>query len=99
MIILHVCARVKPGCSEAFRIASIANATESRKEPGVLRFDVLQQADDPNAFLLVEAYRTPEDHQRHKETAHYKTWRDAVADLMAEPRSGRTYNPVFCADA
>lgn len=98
MIILHVCARVKPGYSETFRIASVANATESRKEPGVLRFDVLQQADDPNAFLLVEAYRTPEDHLRHKETAHYKTWRDAVADLMAEPRSSRTYNPVFCAD-
>ena len=86
MLIVHVHVRVKPDFIEAFRAASLANAEASRQEPGIARFDVLQQADDPTRFVLSEAYRTPEAPAAHKETAHYATWRDTVAELMAEPR-------------
>ena len=86
MLIVLVHVHVKPQQIEAFRIATMANASASRKEPGIARFDLLQQADDPARFILVEAYRTPEAPALHKETAHYKLWRDTVADLMAEPR-------------
>jgi quinol monooxygenase YgiN len=65
------------------------------QEPGIARFDVIQQLDDPTRFVLVEVYRTPEDAASHKETAHYETWRNTVADMMAEPRSGVKYANVF----
>ena len=86
MIVTHVHVHVKEGMSEEFKKASIENARHSRQEPGVGGFDVLQQNDDSRRFLLVEVYKTPEDPGRHKETAHYKKWRDTVADMMAEPR-------------
>jgi autoinducer 2-degrading protein len=86
MLIVHVHVRVKPDCIEAFRAASLANAEASRQEPGIARFDVLQQADDPTRFVLSEAYRTAEAPAAHKETAHYAAWRDTVAEMMAEPR-------------
>jgi autoinducer 2-degrading protein len=65
------------------------------QEPGIARFDVIQQLEDPTRFVLVEVYRTPEDPARHKETAHYQRWRDAVAEMMAEPRSSVKYANVF----
>ncbi len=94
MLVVHVHVHVKPECVEAFRLASIENASNSIREPGIARFDVVQQADDPTRFVLVEAYRTPDAPAKHKETAHYAAWRDAVADMMAEPRSSIKYTNV-----
>ena len=99
MLVVHVHVRVKPECIEAFRQASLANARQSVQEPGIARFDVVQQADDPTRFVLVEAYRTAEAPAAHKATAHYATWRDAVADLMAEPRTSVKYANAFPPDA
>lgn len=86
MLIVHVHVHVKRESIEAFRSVSLTNARASRQEPGIAQFDVLQQADDPARFLLVEVYRTPEAAAAHKETPHYAAWRDAVAGMMAEPR-------------
>jgi autoinducer 2-degrading protein len=95
MLIVHVFVHVKPQNIDDFKAASIQNARESVKEPGVARFDVIQRQDDPTRFVLVEAYRTSEDPSRHKETAHYQKWRDTVADMMAEPRSAVKYSNIF----
>jgi len=95
MFIVHVFAHIKPDRVEAFRAAAIENARNSVCEPGVARFDVIQQQDDPTRFVLVEVYRTPQDANKHKETAHYQKWRDAVADMMAEPRTSIKYTNVF----
>jgi (4S)-4-hydroxy-5-phosphonooxypentane-2,3-dione isomerase len=91
MRVVHVQVQVKPECIEAFRAATVANARASRREPGVARFDVVQQTDDPTRFVLVECYRTPEAPAAHKATAHYAKWRDAVAEMMAAPRSSVVY--------
>jgi quinol monooxygenase YgiN len=99
MLIVHVHVHVKPESVEAFKAASVENARHSIQEPGIARFDVLQQADDPTRFILVEVYRTVNDPARHKETAHYARWRDAVAPLMAEPRSSAKFLNVFPEDA
>ena len=95
MHIVQVTIHVKPECVEAFQEASLANARNSVQEPGIVRFDVLQQADDPTRFVLIEVYRTPDDPAKHKETAHYLTWRDTVAEMMAEPRQGVVFQNVF----
>ena len=94
MLVVHVHVKVKPDHVDAFRTATIANAQASRKEPGIARFDVLQQSDDPTRFVLTEAYRTPEAPAAHKETAHYATWRDTVAEMMAEPRQSVKFTNV-----
>lgn len=98
MQVVHVHVHVKPEFVEAFREATLENARHSVQEPGVARFDVLQQADDPTRFILVEVYRTPEAPAQHKETAHYQRWRDAVAEMMAEPRTSVKYHNVFPPD-
>ena len=95
MLIVHVFVHVKLQKIEDFKAASIENARESVKEPGIARFDVIQQRDDPTRFVLVEVYRTSDDPARHKETAHYRKWRDTVADMMAEPRSAVKYTNIF----
>jgi quinol monooxygenase YgiN len=95
MLIVHVHVHVKPECVDAFRTASLENARQSIQEPGIARFDVVQQADDPTRFVLVEVYRTDDAPARHKETAHYARWRDAVAGLMAEPRRSVKFRNVF----
>jgi autoinducer 2-degrading protein len=95
MLIVHVHVRVAPEGIEAFREASLANARASVQEPGVARFDVVQQEDDPTRFELIEIYRSADAAAAHKATAHYATWRDAVAPLMAEPRSSTKYRAVF----
>jgi quinol monooxygenase YgiN len=95
MFIVHVFVHVKEDQVEAFKAATIENARNSVQEPGVARFDVVQQQDDRTRFVLVEVYRTAEDAGRHKETAHYKTWRDVVANMMAEPRSSIKFDNVF----
>ncbi len=86
MLIVHVHVHVKPESVDAFIAASAENARNSLREPGIARFDLIQQNDDPARFILVEIYRTADDPAKHKETAHYKKWRDTVADMMAEPR-------------
>jgi autoinducer 2-degrading protein len=95
MLIVHVHVHVKADQVEAFRAASVENARQSVKEPGVARFDVIQQQDDPTRFILVEVYRAADDPAKHKETAHYKKWRDAVESMMAEPRSSVKHANVF----
>ncbi len=95
MYIVHVFVHVKDDQVEAFKSATVENAGNSLKEPGVARFDIIQQMDDLTRFVLVEVYRTSDDPGRHKETAHYQKWRDTVADMMAEPRTGLKYNNVF----
>jgi (4S)-4-hydroxy-5-phosphonooxypentane-2,3-dione isomerase len=95
LVIVHVHVHVNPDAVEAFRAASLENAGHSVEEPGVARFDVIQSVEDATRFVLVEVYRTPEAQAAHKETAHYLRWRDAVADLMAEPRTPARYRNVF----
>jgi quinol monooxygenase YgiN len=94
MLIVHVQVHVKPECVDAFRAATIENARHSVQEPGIDRFDVGQQMDDPTRFVLIEAYRTPDAPAKHKETAHYAKWRDAVVSMMAEPRTSVKYREV-----
>ena len=99
MFIVHVFVHVKSEQVEAFRAATLENARKSVQEPGIARFDVLQQQDDSTRFVLVEVYRTSDDPARHKETAHYQKWRDTVADMMAEPRTSVKYTNVFPPEA
>jgi autoinducer 2-degrading protein len=98
LFVIHVDVRVKPESVEAFRLAIRENASSSLREPGVVRFDVVQDTEDPTRFVLVEAYRDAQAPLAHKETANYKKWRDCVADMMAEPRSSRKYVNVFPED-
>jgi (4S)-4-hydroxy-5-phosphonooxypentane-2,3-dione isomerase len=95
MLIVHVHVRVKPEYVDAFRQATMQNARQSVKEPGISRFDVVQQLDDPTRFVLVEGYRTDEATALHKQTAHYQLWRDAVAPMMAEPRASVKFANIY----
>jgi len=99
MFVVHVHVHVKPEFVGAFREATLENARHSVQEPGIARFDVIQQLNDPNRFVLVEVYRTSEDPARHKETAHYQKWRDTVVEMMAEPRHSVKYANLFPDDA
>src|SRR5688500_12249332 len=94
MLVVHVHVRVKPDSVEAFRAATLENAKASLREPGIARFDVAQQQDDPTRFILVEVYRADDAPAKHKETAHYQKWRDIVAPMMAEPRTSVKYTNV-----
>jgi len=94
MLIVHVFVHVKPDAVAAFTAATLENARNSVQEPGIVRFDVVQQEDDPTRFLLIEIYRTPADPARHKETAHYATWRDTVEPMMAESRRSVRYRAL-----
>ena len=98
LLIVHVHVCVKPGAAEAFRAASLANAEASRREPGVVRFDLVADREDPSRFVLVEIYRDAAAAAAHKETAHYAAWRDSVAGLMAEPRRSSRYVNVSPGD-
>jgi len=95
MYIVHVFAHVKPDQVEAFKAATLDNARNSVQEPGIVRFDVIQQSDDPTRFALLEVYRTQAAADAHKESAHYKRWREAVEPLQAEPRTKIVYENVF----
>lgn len=95
MHLVLVSIHVKPEAVDAFIAATLDNVKNSVQEPGIARFDFIQQADDPTRFMLIEVYRDAEAPARHKETAHYLRWRDTVADMMAEPRSGVRYTPIF----
>jgi len=97
VVCVHV--HVKPEHREAFIQATLENARATLREPGNLRFDVLQQADDLDRFVLYEVYRDAAGMEAHKQTPHYAAWRDAVAPWMAEPRAGVKYIPVFPTEA
>ena len=99
MLVVHIQVQVKPECVDAFKTATLVNASASVREPGIARFDVVQQADDPTRFVFVEAYRTAAAPAAHKETAHYAAWRDTVAPMMAAPRTSVKFASVFPADA
>src|SRR5262245_54651400 len=98
MLVVHVHVRVKPECVDPFKQATLENARQSVREPGIARFDVVQQQDDSTRFVLIEAYRTADAPAAHKETAHYQQWRDTVANMMAEPRSSVKFSNAFPAD-
>ena len=98
MLVVFVNVHVKSEYVEQFKALCMDNASNSVQEPGVARFDVVQNVDDATRFVLIEAYRTPDAPARHKETAHYARWRDGVADMMAEPRSSVKYESVFLPD-
>jgi (4S)-4-hydroxy-5-phosphonooxypentane-2,3-dione isomerase len=99
MFIVHVFVHVKPDQIEAFKAATLENARNSIQEPGIARFDMIQQLDDPARFVLVEVYRDQDAPARHKETQHYQAWRDTVAEMMAEPRSSIKFENLFPDDA
>jgi quinol monooxygenase YgiN len=99
MLIVIVNVQVRPECIDAFRAATLENARQSIEEPGIARFDVLQQPDDLARFVLVEAYRDSAASARHKETTHYAVWRDAVAPMMAAPRTSAKFQNLFPDDA
>jgi quinol monooxygenase YgiN len=98
MHIVHVFISVVPESIEAFRLATIDNARNSLQEPGVARFDFLEDAEQPGRFTLVEVYRTPDDAARHKGTPHYKRWAEAVASMMAVPRTRTVYRNITPSD-
>ncbi len=99
MLVVHVFVHVKAEHVEAFKAATVDNASHSIKEAGIIRFDVVQQADDPTKFVLIEVYHNSDAPTQHKETAHYLRWRDAVASMMAEPRQSIKYTNIFPADS
>ena len=93
IVLVHV--HVKQENIEEFKLAILENARNSVQEAGVVRFDVLQQADAPDKFVLIEIYKSSEDQLRHRETRHYQVWRDTVVNWMAEPRVGIKYSSLF----
>ncbi len=95
MFIVFVHVHVKPEFIQGFQKATIENAKNSIQEPGIARFDVVQQTDDPTRFVLIEVYRTPEDSARHKDTRHYRVWRETVSEMMAEPRYSIKTTNIF----
>jgi (4S)-4-hydroxy-5-phosphonooxypentane-2,3-dione isomerase len=94
MLVIQVFVHVKAEFVDAFILATLDNARNSMQEPGIARFDVLQQQDDPTRFTLIEAYRTDDAPAAHKATAHYARWRDTVEPMMAEPRTNLKYEGV-----
>jgi (4S)-4-hydroxy-5-phosphonooxypentane-2,3-dione isomerase len=98
MLVVHVRVRVRPGQVEEFLATTLVNARASLAEPGVLRFDVIQDEADPAHVVLVEVYRDADASAAHKLTPHYAAWRDAVAAMMAEPRASTRFGAVFPPD-
>jgi len=99
MYIVSVTIFVKPEFVDSFIAITLDNARNTRKEPGNLRFDVARAEDDPNRFLLFEAYRTKEDFAKHQQTQHYFRWRDTVGDWMTQPRQGVRHTSIFFGDS
>jgi (4S)-4-hydroxy-5-phosphonooxypentane-2,3-dione isomerase len=98
MYIVHVHIHVKPDLIEAFKAVSIENARNSLLEPGIARFDLIQQVDDPTHFELIEVYRTKDDPVKHKETAHYSRWRELAEPMLSETRTRTVYDNIFPTD-
>jgi len=98
MIVVHVNIQVKEESIHDFIAATLENAANSLKEPGIARFDVLQMQNDTSRFVLTEVYRSAADTARHKETDHYKKWRAAVEEMMASPRFSERFTNMFPPD-
>lgn len=98
MHIVQVYIEVKPDCIEDFIEATIMNAKASLNEPGIARFDILQDQSDPNLIVLNEVYRTPMAPAKHKETEHYNRWKETVANMLVSPRTRKLYNNIFPKD-
>lgn len=98
MFVALISIKVKPEYVEQFVEATLDNVRNSAQEPGILRFDFIQQADDPTRFVLIEAYRSPEAPAAHRETTHYQRWRDTVSDWMSEPRTALKYQQIYPPD-
>ena len=98
MLIVHVHVHVNSESVEAFIEATTENARNSIREPGIARFDVVQQTDDPTRFVLVEVYRDEAATKAHKETAHYAKWRDTVSPMMDGPRTSVKFSNLFPED-
>jgi quinol monooxygenase YgiN len=98
MHIVHVHIKVKPEAIDAFRMATLENAQNSAGEPGIARFDFLQNAEDAARFTLVEVYRSTEAVAIHKQTSHYAKWNETVAGMMAEPRTREVFRNLFPPD-
>lgn len=94
MFVVLVYVHVKEEAVDAFQQASIKNAEASREEPGVVRFDIIQEEEDPTRFILIEIYRDEDAPAQHKQTNHYLTWRETVESMMAEPRRGVRYRII-----
>jgi quinol monooxygenase YgiN len=99
MLIVQVQVQVKPEYVESFLAATLENARQSVQEAGVARFEILQHSDDPSRFVFIEGYRDAEAPLRHKETAHYQVWRDAVAPMMAQPRQSTRFQNIYPPDS
>ena len=99
MLVVHVHVQVKLECIDDFKTATLNNAQASIREPGIARFDIVQQTDDPTRFVIIEAYRDSAAPDLHKATSHYSIWRDTVATMMAAPRSSVKFTSIFPADA
>ena len=99
MIVVHVRVHVNSQSVEAFIEATVENARNSLREPGIARFDLVQQTDDPTRFVLIEVYRDEAATKAHKETAHYAKWRDTVAPMMNGPRTSTKFSNLFPEDA
>jgi autoinducer 2-degrading protein len=99
MYVVSVTVHVKPECVAQFIEATLDNARNTRAEPGNVRFDVSQVADNPAQFLLYEVYRTGDDFRAHQQTEHYLRWKQTVAEWMAQPRQGVKHNSIFFGDA
>ena len=97
IVLVHV--HVKPEIVDAFKQVTVENASQSVKEEGIERFDVIQQVDDSTRFILVEVYKTDKASFAHKETAHYAKWRDTVAEMLVEPRQGIKYSNIYPEDS
>ena len=98
MFVVAVTIFVKPENRQSFIDATLDNARNTRREPGNVRFDVLNAEDDPNRFLLYEAYREKDDFSKHQQTEHYLRWKQAVTDWMAQPRQGVKHTAIFFGD-
>ena len=99
MYIVHVHIHVNSDLIEAFKQITLENARNSIREPGIARFDVIQQADDPSRFVLVEVYHTAEDPAKHKQTEHYNRWREQAEPMMVEPRTRTVFTNAFPSDS
>lgn len=99
MLVVIVNVHVRSDCISDFIAATKVNAENSLKEPGITRFDFLQEDNDPTRFVLIEGYKTSADPAKHRETAHYKHWKETVANMMMEPRSKTDFSNIFPTDA
>lgn len=99
MYVVIVQIHVKPKCLDSFISATLKNVSCSLQEPGVVRFDFIQNIEESNRFILIEIYTSKDAQLEHKQTDHYKIWKNEVANMMLEPRVGSFYESIFPKDS